>query len=326
MSLSAVIPLPQAQADIRQTLESLLVQEVPFHEVVIAAQAGSGARVAVSAFADRFAGRLRCVEAPDALCPVDLWNFAVSSAAGEWVSLLTPQVTVRPNFVQALQASIDRCPTAGVVRAGWTRERVGGATAEQHTLLSVRTVTHPAEALYEQRFGPKASTAAAAVRRGIWEHMGGIPQEITLLGNWIGDWALWLCAGSCADTVRSPEIIADIHAGPVQVEKADEVLEMYLVYRDILPRAARSAHLAEPTWIAAASRKRFRDVTIAASNELRPVQGKERTDLALALEPWAKSVEQEALLNRFRSGEKIRSFALGQKIRPALRRVVAVVR
>ena len=101
---------------------------------------------------------------------------------------------------------------------------------------------------------------------------------------------------------------------------------MHLIYQDILPHAAEAAHLPDPSWIAAASRKRFRDVTIAASNDLRPGPGEIRSQLALALDPWARSVQQEALLERFRSGEKIRSFTFGKKMKPALRRVVAAVR
>ena len=178
MRLSAIIPLPSEEVSIQPALESLLLQESPFHEVLVAANPGSSsAKAVVGEMAPRFAGRLRCVEAPSVLGTVQLWNFAIGSTSGDWVSLLTPQVTVRPHFVRALNESAEHCASAGIVRAGWTRERPHGGPPEQHTLLSVRTITHPAEALYEQRFGPKASTAAAAVRKETWERMGGLPER-----------------------------------------------------------------------------------------------------------------------------------------------------
>ncbi len=327
MHLSVVIPFAGGDLPLVRTLESLLTQEHPLPEILVACPPGEPVSLAaVKMLSPRFEGSLRRVEAPPNLTTVELWNFAAAAATGKWISLLTPQVAVRSHFTRALSESAERCPTAAVIRAGWTRERSRGGPSEQHTLLSVRTVTHPAEALYEQRFGPKASTAAAAIRRETWQQMGGLPAEISLLGDWIGDWALWLTAGACADTVRSPEVIADIHTGLPDTDKAQEMREMYLIYRDILPRAADRAQLPDPTWISAASRKRFRDVTIAASNELRPQRGPERNHLADALDPWARAVDQQPLLERLRAGEKIRSFTLGKKMRPALRRVIAAVR
>lgn len=327
LDLSVVIPVCDAGDSLERTLESLAKQVVPAHEVTLAANPMRTPQDAeIEQIACRFPGMTRVVRSTSMLSTVDLWNFGIASSTGDWISLLTRQVTVRPNYVQSLSQAVERSPEASVVRAGWTRERPKGGAAEQHTLLSVRAVTHPAEALYEQRFGPKASSAAAAIRRKTWETMGGLSPEISLLGDWIGDWALWLTAGALGDTVRSPEIVADIHAEPEQTSRAEQVREMYSIYEHVLPRAAVAAHLPDPTWIAAASRKRFRDVAIAASNDLHPNQAGERSEVALALEPWARAVEQEAMLARLRDGEKIRSFALGKKMRPVLRRVIAAVR
>lgn len=328
MHLSVVLPCLQAGTSLERTLESLLVQEQAVAEIVVAGVLSPDVQNPLEEeFRPRFPGTLRLLPLSAPLNTVDVWNKGVAACTGEWVSILTPETTVRPNFVRALAEAAERSADASVLRAGWTRERPRGAgPAEQHTLLSVRTVTHPAEALFEQRFGPKASTCAAAVRRGTWNRMGGVPPEIELLGDWIGDWALWLTAGAVGDTVRSPEVIADLHANSVSTNKAEEMREMYLIYRDILPRAARTAALSDPTWIASASRKRFRDVTIAASNDLRPGATQERQVLSAALADWAASVEQQPLLERLRSGEKIRSFTLGKKMKPAFRRVVAAVR
>lgn len=335
MHLSVVIPVAPAQeAALKLTLESVLALE-PFAAepaerctldvIVCHNPLPSGTPGGLPELLGRFDGQVRAVQPPAPLDDLALWNFAVRASAGDWFAMVTPQTTLRPGFARALAESAHRSPEASVLRAGWTRARSNGA-AEQHTLLSVRTVTHPAEALYEQRFGPKASTAAAAMRRETWDRMGGFPTETTLVGDWLGDWALWLAAGALGDTVRNPEIIADIRVVPPAHNKAEEMREMFAIYRDVLPRATASAGLGIPMWIAAASRKRLRDVTIAASNEMRPGPTTERASLAEALLPWARSVDQLPLLKRFEAGEKIRSFTLGRKMRPALRRVVAAVR
>ena len=83
------------------------------------------------------------------------------------------------------------------------------------------------------------------------------------------------------------------------------------------------AGLHDPTWIAAASRKRFRDVAIATSSRFGPAL---RGPLVEALRPWAASVDQEPLLQRLESGERIRDFNLARRMKPALKRFISAVR
>ena len=139
---------------------------------------------------------------------------------------------------------------------------------------------------------------------------------------------MWLLAGALGDTVRSREVIAE-HRSRQQSTAADalrktsEIEEAHLIYRDIFPRATAWAGLDNPTWIAAASRKRFRDVAIAASNRFGTAL---RGPLVEALRPWAISVEQEPLLARLEGGERIRDFNLARRMKPAFKRVISAVR
>jgi hypothetical protein len=318
--LSVGIAACEEASALQRTLEGIFGQERPFDQVVVAQSQSS--RAMTELLAD-YGSRVQVAPVPSGLTPIQQWNSLAPMLTEAWVSLLTPEDCPLPNFVHALQEAVGSSPGAAIVRAGWIRLRARGP-GERYTLHSVRSVVKPAEALYEQRFGPKGSFAACALRRDVWEQVGWFPEETPLLG----DWAMWLLAGALGETVRSREVIAEQRTAQHGSEfdlarKIEEIRETFLIYRDILPRATARAALENTTWIAAASRKRFRDVAIAASSKFHTDL---RGPLIEALRPWAQSVEQESLLSRLEGGERIRDFNLARRLRPAIKRVISAVR
>jgi hypothetical protein len=308
-------------AGLKRTLESVIGQERAFDQIVVADDQSSQA---CTDFLKRFAGRVLVVPVPARLTAIQHWNCLAPHLTGDWISLLSQEDCARPNFAREVEQTVSVSASAAVLRAGWIRLRDNGRPGETYTLHSVRAVVKPAEALYEQRFGPKGSFSAAAIRRDIWERAGYFPEATPYLG----DWAMWLLAGALGDTVRSREVIAEHRAEQRGTDdearrKTSEIEEMYLIYQEILPRATEWAGLDASTWIAAASRKRFRDVAIAASNRFGTSL---RGPLVSALRPWAASVEQEPLLERLEGGERIRDFNLARRMKPAIKRVISAVR
>jgi hypothetical protein len=319
--LSAGVSASSDAAGLARLLDSLFAQERAFDQIVLAQDEASPVPPQIPA---RFAGKVECIAVPLDLSPAQQWNRLAPHLKGDWISFFTSDDYARPNYAREIEQTVISAPTAAIIRAGWMGLRENGRPGEMYTLHSVRAVVKSAEALYEQRFGPKGSFSACAIRRDIWEKVGLFPEETPFLA----DWAMWLLAGSLGDTARSREVIADHwrkQQGTAEdaLRKAAEIHEMFLIYQEILPRATHSAGLDHPTWIAAASRKRFRDVAIAASNRFGAAL---RSPLVEALQPWAVSVEQEALLLRLMGGERIRDFNLARRMKPALKRVFSVVR
>ncbi len=321
LRLSVGVAACSEAAGLKQTLASVLMQERPFDQIVVANDKTSKDCTGIL---KSFAGRLLVVPVPSGLTAAQQWNCLAPHLTGTWVSLLTSDDCARPNFAREVEQTVSASETASILRAGWIRLRDNDRPGETYTLHSVRAVVKPAEALYEQRFGPKGSFSASAIRRDIWEKAGYFPESTPFLG----DWAMWLLAGALGDTVRSREVIAEHrtqqHGTEADAErKTSEIHEMYLMYQEILPRATRWAGLETPTWIASASRKRFRDVAIAASNRF---GSSLRGPLVAALRPWAESVEQEPMLERLEAGERIRDFNLARRMKPAIKRVISAVR
>jgi hypothetical protein len=305
---------------LQRTLDSVFAQERAFDQVVVS---HDPACAATAKLLKPFGKRLLKVAVPPDCTPIQQWNALAPHLTGDWISLLTLEDCALSNFARVVEETVAAEPDAAILRAGWIRRR-NQKPGESYTLHSVRAVVKPAEALYEQRFGPKGSFSAAAIRRDIWEQAGWFPEQTPCLG----DWAMWLLAGALGDTIRSREIIAEHHVHDQDLaadasRKTAEIHETFFIYQQILPRATARAGLEKTTWIESASRKRFRDVAIAASAKFGTAL---RAPLVEALRPWARSVEQEPLLSRLEGGERIRDFNLARRVRPAIKRVISALR
>ena len=210
MRLSIGVPAYNQGKFLRETLESILHQDVPFHEIVISNNHSTDSTADVIAAVQREnPDRIRLVMPPEHLTMTGNWNFTASHLSGDWLSLISSDDLTLPNFVRSIQAAAASSPNAVLVRGGWRLIGSEGESLGDHRLLSVSKVTKPPKTIYEQRFGPKGSFASFALRRDIWEKAGGFPEELTL----IADWGMWLLAGAFGDIVTTGESYRELSHG-----------------------------------------------------------------------------------------------------------------
>jgi len=324
MRLSIGVPAYNQGSFLRQTLESILLQDIPFHEIVVSDNHSTDSTAEVIAAVQlEHPGRIRRVVPPTHLTMVGNWNFTTSQLEGDWISLLSSDDLVRPNFVRSAQEAIARSSNPVVLRAAWRNIDMDGNLIDDHYLLSVAKVSKPETTLYEQRFGPKASFAAFALRKDIWKKVGGFPEEVAL----IGDWGMWLLAGSLGDTVYTSDIISEYRVGhqPEVIRRRmhTQVGEMFTIFSNIMPRATEMAGLGRPKWIARSSRESFRNTLVAISREWAPA---DRTQMVTAFQPWAEATGQQAMLSQFEHGKVFRPIALFKSLKPWLRKVYLAFR
>jgi GT2 family glycosyltransferase len=303
-----------------ETLESLLSQELPFYEIVVSDNHSTDT---TSDVLREFAGRVRVVSPPSHLTMAGNWNFTISHLTGDWVSLLSSDDLALPNFARSVADSLRNVPDAVLLRAAWIDiDPAGNVLGERH-LLSVDAITAPPRTIRGLRFGPKGSFAAFALRRDIWQQVGGFPQEVTLLS----DWGMWLLAGALGKIVYCDQPIAKYRAGHqpgvIRARHHIHLREMHTIYSDLMPRATRSAGLGVPSWIGKASRTQFRRFLAGASREFDP---SDRGPLIEAMRPWAESVGEQELFRRFERGDRIRAVDWPGLVRPLVRRLVARIR
>ena len=322
MRLSIGVPAYNHGAFLREALESLLRQDEPFAEIVVSDNHSTDETAEVIAAAQAaHPGRIRAVRPPAPLSAAGNWNFTMRQLGGDWVSLLSSDDVALPGFARTVRQAAESAPGAALVRGGWREiDREGRAVGERY-LLSVSRVTRPAEALFEQRFGPKASFAAFALRRDVYEQVGGFPEDVTILA----DWAMWLLAGALGESVYTGDLMAAYRVGhqgdfarrrlPVHVR------ETLTIYRDIMPRATELAGLGRPAWIAEASRTRFREMVQRTSTEFAPEAKEERAELVAAFRPWSDTLGEASLLARLERGDVMRSRDWKRWLRERTRRL-----
>jgi glycosyltransferase involved in cell wall biosynthesis len=320
MRLSIGVPAYNQGSFLGETPESLLRQELPFHEIVVSNNHSTDSTADVLR---DFADRVRVVTPPSRLTMAGNWNFTISQLTGDWVSLLSSDDLALPNFARSVTESLRSAARAVLLRAAWIDIDAAGHVIEERHLLSVSPVTSPPKTIREQRFGPKGSFAAFALRRDIWQQVGGFPEEVTL----VGDWGMWLLAGALGDIVYCDQPIAKYRTGHqssvIRARHHIHAREMYTIYSELMPRATRLAGLGVPRWVNQASRKQLRSWIAAASNDF---VSDERGQLIEAMRPWAESVGEQKLLARFERGARIRTLDLPGMVRPLVRRLVARLR
>lgn len=320
MQLSIGVPAYNQGDFLGETLESLLCQDVPFREIVVSNNHSTDSTADVLR---QFAGRVRVVVPPTHLTMAGNWNFTISQMSGDWVSLLSSDDLALPNFARCVAESIASVPDAVLFRAAWIEIDAVGATVQERHLVSVSAVTAPPKTIREQRLGPKGSFAAFALRRDIWQQVGGFPEEVTL----VGDWGMWLLAGALGKIVYCDQPIAKYRGGHqasvIRARHHIHLRELNIIYSVLMPRATRLAGLGVPSWIAKASRTQFRSYLIGASQEFAP---DERGQLIEAMRPWAESVGEQKLFRRFERGDRLRAIDWVGLARPLVRRIAARVR
>ena len=176
LRLSAGVAAASDSSGLEPLLESLLAQDRPFHQIVVSS-AEQELSPETQAVLRRFEPGIHLVLAPPGLTPIQQWNLLAPHLTGDWLSFFTPDDCARSHFAHEVEQTVSATPSAAILRAGWISTRDNGRPGETYTLHSVRSVVRPPEALYEQRFGPKGSFSAAAIRADIWHQAGLFPRR-----------------------------------------------------------------------------------------------------------------------------------------------------
>lgn len=320
MKLSIGVPAYNQGSFLAETLESLLNQQTPFHEILVSNNHSTDSTAEVL---QSFAGRIRVVTPPQHLTMAGNWNYTISQLTGDWISLLSSDDIALPNFAASVTTSLAKVPEAVLLRAAWIDIDAQGNTVQERHLNSVRAVTSPPQTIFEQRYGPKGSFAAFALRRDIWEKVGGFPEEVTL----VGDWSMWLLVGALGQIVYCDDPIAKYRGGHqsnvIRSRHHIHMRELYTVYTRLMPRATQMAGIGHPAWIAKASKRLFKRNLNDASRDF---AADERTQLIEAMRPWAESVGELNLFRRFEQGERFRFNDWQSFFRPLARRTLAILR
>lgn len=205
--LSIGVPVYNQVSTIRATLLSVLSQNTAPFEVVVSENYSTDG---TDKILEEFSPRIRIVRPSSHLGMTENWNFCVSQMKGNWFALISGDDLAKPCFVEELTKAAGSVEDAVLVRGDWENINAAGDVIESRRLLSVRKIIRPPQTWLEQLEGPKLSFAAFALKRSVWQQVGGFPVGISL----IGDWAMWLKIAPFGAFVHAPHIVSQYRVIP----------------------------------------------------------------------------------------------------------------
>ena len=296
-SLSVGIPTYNQGEFLRETIVSLLNQEVAPFEIVVS---NNHSTDRTSEVLEEFKGCIRVIQPPKHLGMMQNWNFLVENLKGTWFSLLSSDDVAKPNFAHTLIAGAALSPRAVLVRAGWENIDANGDVLDQRYLLSIRKIVSPPDTFYENLLGPKSSFAAFAVRHDAWQQVGGFPESCGLFG----DWAFWIKLSPLGDFIYQHELISGYRTNyrpDLQLTRLlGEIKDELEVNLKVIPETSKHFKKIKQTAINQATRKRFlRKLSTLSSLKI----SDKMSEIEALLEPWARLANCTKHLKEFAEGK-----------------------
>jgi glycosyltransferase involved in cell wall biosynthesis len=293
---SFVVPSYNHAAFVGETIDSLLRQQTSGSEIVVSDDGSTdGSREVI----ERYRDRVRIVDPPRRMGMMGNYNFVVSQASGDWVSLMGSDDKALPGFVTAVRAAIAAHPEAVLVSGNFQHIDGTGALLKSEKVLSVKPVAPPPENFHTQLVAVKVHPAAHAFRKDMWQKVGGFDESMHLFG----DWALWLKLAACGTFVHRPEFFSqyriEYRPGLARKRLPEVLHDSARLALVVIPAVAKQIPGTDPARLARASRQHFRLRLAECAREL---PHGERGFAVELMREWAEATGERALLERFAAG------------------------
>ena len=300
VALSVGIPTYNQGEYIGRTLESLLSQTVPPHEIVVSENHCTDDTPRVL---EKFADRVRVVRPPSHLSMTESWDYTLGQLEGSWFSLLSSDDIALPRFVETLTRLADEVPDAVLVRGGYQVIDGAGRVVKVKQFRDDRAVLRYPDTLRQQLRGPHTSFTAFAARTDVARRVGGFGKD----DGFLGDWSMWIRLAPHGAFVYTPESFSQYRAGH-RSHRAEQLRFMSFlapetrVYRELI-RGVIEAHggVSEGD-VRAAARERCRGY-LASGSVLFPAA--ERASVVSAIQDWCVECGLAEELAVFASGGSV---------------------
>ena len=326
LTFSVGIPAYNQGEFLEETILSLLNQTRQPDEIVVSDHFSTDNTAEII---EKYVKHVRGVKPPPGANLTEQYNFTLMSQTCDWITLLSSDDVARPNFCEVLLRGAARRDDAALVRAGWENIDDEGRSLGPNYFLRMSDVVCPPETVRSQQNGPKVSFASFAIRRSAYLEAGPVPESFESLA----DWALFVQLAPFGSFIYENEIISGYRVGhdgnKFRSRFAMWVRDEQRMFYGVMPLAAQRAGMKDTDWIDKASRANFLRYITAAYEEFALA---ERAALYPILEPWAKRVDGQSVLESFladrplpaslsnvieRGKQMVRPFA--QKMHAALR-------
>lgn len=279
-----------------ETLDSLLSQTVPPHEIVVSDDHSTDE---TSEVLRRYEGRVRVIRPNEHLPMTAGFNFLVENLGGDWFSVLGSDDVAEPRFVEHLSRAIRWNRDAVMVRGGWLWMSLLGRTTGHKRLWSTASVTRAPQTFLEELKGPKAWLSAVLCRRSAWLEVGGFPTSL----RHSFDWGLYLRLSARGPFVTTHRVVARCRTGYPHSKRVSRLVDAAhderVIAMEIVPEVAKSLGLSAGAALSRAAEYRLEVMLFQAGLG---TDADVRARVATELRPLAIAVGRERLLDDFMAG------------------------
>jgi glycosyltransferase involved in cell wall biosynthesis len=174
-TVTALIPTYNSELYICQTIESVLAQAYPIHEVIVVDDGSTDRTEQVLA---AYAGRIRYIRQANAGPPVAR-NTGLAVATGEWVALLDSDDLWVPNKIKLQIEYVDQHPSCSAVYSDMTTFDAGGII--EHSVKLSRNLSMPSGRIFPQLFAETLfQTSSLMIRKSCIDQSGGFDTTLRM--------------------------------------------------------------------------------------------------------------------------------------------------
>jgi glycosyltransferase involved in cell wall biosynthesis len=177
MKISVITPAHNAEPYLKQAVESVLEQDYPVHEVIIAENGSVDRTVEI---ARSFGPPVKVLSFPQPTWPAVARNAAVQASSGDWLAFLDADDWFLPNKFQRQKELSQARPDAVLLYTGVLTSTAGKFKRSPYT--------RPQDLWPFMRYTAMFEVASVMVRRDAFDAVGGFNPET----RYIEDWELWL--------------------------------------------------------------------------------------------------------------------------------------
>lgn len=252
--LSIGIPAFNQGEFLKNAIDSALDQTLKADEIVVS---NNWSTDNTQKIAESFGDRIKLITPPKYLPMTEHWNFLVSNLKNEWFSILSSDDEVKPNFVKTIKEGIKKSQSAILIRGGADYIDKNGKVLNTRRLLSKKEITRPPQTFYEQLENSQINFAAFALRKSIWEKVGGFPESLEVSA----DWGMWLNASLYGEFISQHKTISryrtDYRPNLKYERLIRELKDDLTIYNEFFPSISKKISKPNVKKIQAAIKTRF---------------------------------------------------------------------
>jgi len=288
-----IIPSHNQARYLPGAIDSVLNQIEPISRILISEDYSTDESPAIVAdYAARHPDRISVTRPPTHEGMFPNWNWAISQATTDWISVVASDDQALPSFSAEVRRAAERYPRAVLIGGDWDIIDGEDRLIKRGEILSLPERLAPPETFYKHLVGTRVHPAAHAFRKSAWQAVGGFPAEVKL----VGDWAFWLLLTPEGEFIHLRKALARYridYRPTLRTDRLEQLMKDEIaIQTHVIPGVLARLPGLSPRRIVAARRQRLRETLESYGRTVTDPEARRR--VAEILRPWGEALDAAA--------------------------------